>query len=291
LIKDYIPAAYIEELISHALEEDSGLGDITSEILIPCDLKGEAFLLAKESGVVAGIEIAEMVFKKVDADLSIKRLKKDGDRIQKGDVILRVTGNVRSMLKAERVSLNFIQRLSGIATMTDRFVAEVKDLKVEIADTRKTTPGFRLLEKYAVRMGGGRNHRMNLSDAVLIKDNHVDALKVLGMSYQEIVEKAITGAPAGISVEAEARTPEEAEIAAGLGVNIVMLDNMPAGEMSRAVELIAGRAEIEASGGFSLDNIREAARTGIDFISVGSLTHSFRSLDISLEYDAGSMKT
>jgi nicotinate-nucleotide pyrophosphorylase (carboxylating) len=277
----------VDRIIEFALEEDAGRGDITSEALIPCDLQGKAFMLIKEKGVVAGLGVVEKTFHKVDPSIKSQILIRDGDRVNPGDVIMRVSGNLRSLLKAERVALNFIQRLSGIATNTAAYIARVQDLGVDIADTRKTTPGLRVLEKYAVRMGGGRNHRMDLSDAVLIKDNHFAALRALGMSYKEIINKARQNVPAETKVEVEATTLQEALEAAEAGVDIVMLDNMTDGEMARAVEMINGRAEIEASGGFRLDTIRAAAETGVDFISVGALTHSYKSLDISLEIEPG----
>jgi len=284
-LEEVLPKDYLARIIEMALAEDVGRGDVTSETLIPCDLQGKAYMLVKEEGVIAGTTVAEKVFKTVDPDLVIKVQIQDGTAVKFGDIPLLISGTVRSILKAERVSLNFIQRMSGIASTTARYVSRVRDLGVDIADTRKTTPGLRLLEKYAVRMGGGRNHRLDLNDAILIKDNHIAALRALGMSYKEIVGKAQQGAPPELKVEAEARTIQEAIDAVEAGADIVMLDNMPAMEMTRAVELIAGRAEVEASGGVNLENVRAAAETGVDFISVGSLTHSYEALDISLELE------
>ena len=278
-----LPAAVVNSIIENALYEDAGRGDITSEALIPCEMRGKAYILIKEPGVLAGIEVAEKTLHKVDPDLTVEILIPDGSRVNTGDVAMHISGSVRSLLKAERVTLNFLQRLSGIASTTAEYVEKVRGLGVDIADTRKTTPGLRILEKYAVSLGGGRNHRMDLSDAVLIKDNHFAALRALGVSYREAVQKAKQNAPPEIKVEAEAMTVEEAVEAAEAGADIVMLDNMPLEDMARAVELIAGRAEVEASGGFNLSNIRAAAGTGVDFISVGALTHSYKSLDISLE--------
>jgi nicotinate-nucleotide pyrophosphorylase (carboxylating) len=282
---EQLPDDYINKIIGTALAEDTGRGDVTSEALIPPDLQGKAFLLVKAAGVIAGTGIVERVFHQVDPSLRVDIKIQDGTAVKNGDIPLRVSGNVRSLLKAERVALNFIQRLSGIASTTARYVAKVQGLNVDIADTRKTTPGLRLLEKYAVRMGGGRNHRMDLSDAILIKDNHIEALRARGMSFKEIVTRAKNQAPAGIKVEAEARTIEEAQEALAAGADIIMLDNMPVPEMARAVKLIAGRAEVEASGGINLNTVRAAAETGVDFISVGALTHSYNSLDISLELE------
>jgi nicotinate-nucleotide pyrophosphorylase (carboxylating) len=280
-----LPVEYLNFKIDEALKEDVGQGDVTSNTLIPCELKSQAFMLVKEGGVIAGTEIAEAAFKRIDPSLDIIIRIKDGTKINKGDIAMIISGNVRSILKAERVALNFLQRMSGIATTTAKYVAEVEGLGVDIADTRKTTPGLRLLEKYAVRMGGGRNHRMDLSDAILIKDNHIAALRSLGMSYKEIVAKARQDAPPEIKIEAEATTIQEAQDALEVGVDIIMLDNMPIGEMTRAVELIAGRAEVEASGGVNLNNVRAIAESGVDFISVGALTHSYKALDISLELE------
>lgn len=285
-----LPEKKIDAIIDTALAEDLGRGDITSEVLIPCGLEGKAFMLVKEAGVLAGSNIAEKTLHKVDPGLKVEILIQDGSKVKSGDIVMLVAGNVRSMLKAERVALNFIQRLSGIATATSEYVEKVKDLGVDIADTRKTTPGLRLLEKYAVNMGGGRNHRLDLGEAVLIKDNHIDALRILGMTFKEIIEKAKENTPPDIKIEVEARTVEEATQAADMGVDIVMLDNMSIEEMADAVELISGRAEVEASGGITLKNVRAAAQTGVDFISVGALTHSFKSLDISLELETQTLK-
>jgi nicotinate-nucleotide pyrophosphorylase (carboxylating) len=285
-----LPDEYLNRLVSLALEEDSGGGDITSEILIPPALQGKACLLVKAQGVVAGVPVAERVFAIADPCLKIEVLIRDGTPVKYGDIIMCITGNVRSILKAERVALNFIQRMSGIASTTAQYVEKLRELKVDIADTRKTTPALRLLEKYAVSMGGGRNHRLNLSEAVLIKDNHFAAMRILGLSYSEIVLKARNNAPAGMKVEAEASTVEEAVEAVEAGVDIVMLDNMTVMEMKRAVDLIAGRAEVEASGGISLKTVRPVAETGVDFISSGALTHSYNSLDISLELEPQTLK-
>ncbi len=287
---DRLPIDYLDRIVENALKEDIGKGDITSEMLVPCDLQGRAYILIKEEGIIAGIPVVERVFHYIDPSVKMTVQMQDGSRVKNGDVPLQITGNVQSVLKSERVALNFLQRMSGIATTTSQYVAQVKDLGVEIADTRKTTPTFRLLEKYAVRMGGGRNHRMDLGDAVLIKDNHFAALRALGMSYKEIVVKAKQNAPPDIKVEAEATTIQEALDAVEAGVDIIMLDNMSIMEMNRAVDLIAGRAEVEGSGNFRLHNIREAAETGVDFISVGALTHSYKALDISLELEPQTFK-
>jgi nicotinate-nucleotide pyrophosphorylase (carboxylating) len=281
---------YLNEIVSIALDEDSGKGDITSDKLIPADLLGRAYMLVKEGGIIAGNEIVARVFYQVDSQIKVNTQIGDGSEVKIGDVPLLVTGNVRNILKAERVALNFYQRMSGIASMTAQYVACIKDLGVEIADTRKTSPGLRALEKYSVKMGGGRNHRMNLWDAILVKDNHIAALRALGMNYREIVNKARQNTPPEIKVESEARTIQEAIDAVEAGVDIVMLDNMSIPEMARAVQIIAGRAEIEASGGITLKNVREVAETGVDFISIGALTHSAKAMDISLELEPQTFK-
>ena len=281
---------YIDRIVEIALVEDVGKGDITSEILIPVDLQGRAYLLVKEKGVIAGTQVVERVFHKVDPALKVVIQIKDGTAVKNGDVPMIAAGNVRSLLKAERVALNFFQRLSGIASTTAEYVEKVSDLSVDISDTRKTTPVMRALEKYAVRMGGGRNHRMDLHDAILIKDNHIAALRALGINFKEIVARARNCAAEGMIVEAEASTIQEALDAVEAGADIVMLDNMSVMEMAKAVELIGGRAEVEASGGINLENVRAVAETGVDFISIGALTHSYKAMDISFELEPQTFK-
>ena len=285
-----LPIDYLDKIVEIALAEDVGKGDITSEILIPSDLQGRAYMLVKEKGVIAGTLVVERVFHKIDPALSVVIQIQDGSAVKNGDVPMVMAGNVRSILKAERVALNFFQRLSGIASATAEYVEKTHDLFVDVADTRKTTPVLRALEKYAVRMGGGRNHRMDLYDAVLIKDNHFAALRALGMNYKDIVTKARHKVSEGMIVEAEATTIQEALDAVEAGADIVMLDNMSMMEMTKAVELIAGRAEVEASGGINLKNVRSVAETGVDFISIGALTHSFKAMDISLELEPQTFK-
>jgi nicotinate-nucleotide pyrophosphorylase (carboxylating) len=285
-----LPLDYIDKIVEIAIAEDAGQGDVTSEILIPADLQGRAYMLVKQDGVIAGIKVVERVFQQVDSEIKIKIQIEDGTVVKTGDIPMQIAGNVYSILKAERVALNFFQRMSGIASTTALYIAQIKDLNVEIADTRKTTPVLRLLEKYSVKMGGGRNHRMDLSDAILIKDNHFAALRALGMSYRDIVCKAKNLAPSNMIVEAEARTIQEALDAVEAEVDIIMLDNMNIMEMTRAVELIAGRAEVEASGGITIKNVRAVAETGVDFISIGALTHSYNALDISLELEPQTFK-
>lgn len=280
----------IDRIVSQALDEDTGQGDVTSEILIPTGLAGKAIILVKAEGVLAGVDVAGRVFYKVDTSLDYEVLLGDGTKVKNGDVVATVSGKIVSILKAERVALNFLQRLSGIATQTAQYIAKIEGTGVDIADTRKTTPGLRMLEKYAVKMGGGRNHRMNLGDGILIKDNHLAALRGAGMSLKDIVEKAKKCAPNGLKVEVEVVSVEEAVEAAEAGADIVMLDNMKPDDMRRAVELLPDNVEVEASGGITLDTVRIVSETGIDFISVGALTHSVKALDISLELDARSFK-
>lgn len=275
----------IDAIIDLALAEDTGLGDITSEILIPRELRGKASLLVKAEGVLAGGELARDIFLRVDPSLEFKLLIKDGSKIKAGDIIGTVSGRVTGILKAERVVLNFMQRLSGIASQTAQYVAEMEGCRAKIVDTRKTTPGLRALEKYAVRMGGGQNHRMNMSDAVLIKDNHIAALRLQGMSLQEVVAKAKKEAPKGMTVEVEVTTPEEAREAAQAGATMIMFDNMCPDDMRRALSLLPKGVRTEASGGITLETVRAAAMTGVDIISIGALTHSVKALDISLELE------
>jgi nicotinate-nucleotide pyrophosphorylase (carboxylating) len=288
--KFQIPQEQIDSIIDLALAEDISHGDITSEGLIPLELQGKASILAKAEGIIAGGEVTKRVFLKVDPSLKVELLIKDGARVKPGDIVATIFGNVISILKAERVALNFLQRLSGIASLTAKFIAKTKGLKVKITDTRKTTPGLRLLEKYAVRIGGGENHRFHLGDGILIKDNHLAALRALGMNIKDIVAKAKQNAPQGVKVEVEASTIQEALDAAEAGADIIMLDNMSPDEMRRVVSLIPSGVKIEASGGINLDNVRAAAMAGVDFISIGALTHSAKALDISLELEPQTLK-
>ena len=275
----------VEAIIDLALAEDTGHGDVTSRILIPPALQGKAGLLVKAEGVVAGGELAREIFLKVDPSLKIDLLIKDGAKIKPGDIIGTVSGKVTSILKAERVVLNFMQRLSGIASQTAQYVAKIEGCKAKIVDTRKTTPGLRELEKYAVRMGGGQNHRMHMGDAVLIKDNHIAALWKRGMSLQAVVQKAKEKAPGGMTVEVEVTTPEEAREAAKAGATMIMFDNMNPDAMRHALSLFPKGVRTEASGGITLETVRAAAMTGVDIISIGALTHSVKALDISLELE------
>ena len=272
----------LDSIIDRALAEDISGGDITSEALLPPGLQGKAVIRVKAKGVLAGGEVAKRVFLRVDPSLKIEIIIKDGARVKPGDMLAAISGTVMSIFKAERVALNFLQRLSGIATETARFVARAQGLPVTILDTRKTTPGLRLLEKYAVRTGGGQNHRLDLSDGILIKDTHLAALRALGMDLPGIITRAKRNAPHHLKVEIEVSTVEEAVEAAAAGADIIMLDNMSPEEMRRAASLAPAGVKLEASGGITLKNIGAAARSGVDFISIGALTHSPRALDMSL---------
>ncbi len=280
----------IDNIIDLALVEDISHGDVTSEALIPPELQGKASLLVKAEGIVAGGEVAKRVFLRVDPSLKVEVLIEDGTNVKPGDIVATVSGRVVSILKAERVTLNFLQRLSGIASQTAQYVAKTRGFVVNISDTRKTTPGLRLLEKYAVRVGGGQSHRFHLGDGILIKDNHIAALRALGMSLKDIVAKAKQNAPQGLTVEVEVKTTQEALDGVEGGADIIMLDNMSPGEMRHVVSLVAGRVRIEASGGITLANVRAAAGAGVDVISIGALTHSAKALDISLELESQTLK-
>lgn len=270
----------IEAVIGIALKEDMPQGDITSESIIPPGSKSKAVILAKEAGVLAGMDVARRVFQRIDASLEFKKIMEDGQIFREGDKLAELQGPSISLLKGERTALNFLQRMSGIATATHKFVQALKGTKAEILDTRKTTPGLRALEKYAVRMGGGLNHRFNLSEMVLIKDNH---LKLVG-SIPEAVKRAKKRIKPGIRVEVEVTSLEEAKQALRSGADVIMLDNMPIEKMRKVVKWAKGKVQLEVSGKVTLSKAREIGSLGVDFISVGSLTHSYKSVDISLEF-------
>lgn len=269
----------LQRKIEEWLFEDVGHGDITTMTTIPADEKGTGILYAKEPGMIAGLDIAEQVFHTVDHELDFQRLVPEGSQVQKGDVIAEVTGSVQAILTGERLALNLLQRLSGIATRTQLFVREISHTQARVVDTRKTTPGLRLLEKYAVRVGGGHNHRFALYDAVLIKDNHS---KGAG-GIKEAVRKAREAIPHTMKIEVEAESLKQVHEALEAGADIIMLDNMSCDMMREAVQIIQGKAIIEASGGVTLETVRAIAETGVDVISVGGLTHSVTALDISLD--------
>jgi nicotinate-nucleotide pyrophosphorylase [carboxylating] (EC 2.4.2.19) len=270
----------VDYLIDLALEEDLPAGDITTEAIVPPGLSASGVFLAKEDGVLAGIEMAAKVFQRIDPSITFKKIKDDGQEFKDGEILAEVKGKAASLLKAERTALNFLQRLSGISTLTRAFVQEVSGTKAVILDTRKTTPGWRYLEKYAVRMGGGQNHRKNLSEMMLIKDNHI---RIAG-GITAALKRAKGKITAGIKIEVEATTLDEVKEALTGGADMIMLDNMSLEQIRRAVELVAGRVPLEVSGKVNLQIVRQIALTGVDYISVGALTHSFKSADISLEF-------
>ena len=273
----------VQDLIERALTEDQSFSDPTTESLIPNDLKGSGVVRCKAKGILAGVDVSLAVFRRIDPSLQTDGLLADGDPIEPGDAIARIEGRVASILRAERPALNFIQRMSGIATDTSQYVNAVAGLSAKIVDTRKTVPGLRYLDKYAVKAGGGANHRLNLADGILIKDNHVAALRSQGLGLKETVKLALERASHTIKVEVEVTNLEELEEALAAGAHIIMLDNMSLGDMRRAVEMASGRAVVEASGGISLETVRAVAETGVDLVSIGSLTHSAKALDISLD--------
>ncbi|MBW2553241.1 MAG: carboxylating nicotinate-nucleotide diphosphorylase [Deltaproteobacteria bacterium] len=268
-----------DKLIEIALREDIGDGDITTSSIVSTPLEATAHLVAKEGLILAGIDIFHRVYKKLDADLELIKHFEDGDEVSQGSIIGEISGEVAVILKGERIALNFLQRLSGIATLTHKFVMKVKSYPVKILDTRKTTPGWRALEKYAVKMGGGENHRFGLFDAVLIKDNHISAAGGIG----EAVRRVKDNVPHSFKIEVETSNLQEVKEALDSGVNTIMLDNMSTEMMKEAVAVVNKRVLVEASGNTGLDNIEEIAAAGVDFISVGALTHSAKAVDISLK--------
>lgn len=272
----------IDRLIQDALDEDlNQTGDITSEWSVPKAQQGKAVFIAKETGVIAGLPIAERIFYLVDPNLSFSSLKQDGDIVFEKDQFAYVKGSLKSILTAERTALNFLQQLSGTTTMTHEYVQLIKHTKAALLDTRKTLPRMRWLQKYAVRMGGGQNHRFGLFDMVLIKDNHIDAAGGISQAL-ELCYSQMQSIGKKVKVEIETKNMEEVKEALKFPVDRIMLDNMSCAMMKEAVQRIAGKAEIEASGNVSLDTIQNIAETGVDFISVGALTHSVKAFDISL---------
>ncbi len=268
----------LTQLISLALNEDSGFGDITSESLLTPDLPGKGIVVAKEEMIIAGIPVAVRVFQMLDPDAAVASAFRDGDAVAKGDIILEVECDLINMLKGERVALNFMQRLSGIATLTRSFVRALGDSKVRLTDTRKTIPGWRSVEKAAVRAGGAFNHRMSLYDGVLIKDNHIAVSGGVANAVTE-VRKKISHL---MKIEVEVSNMDEVQEAVDANADVIMLDNMDLEQMKQAVGLIAGRAVVEASGTVTLDNLKAIAKTGVDVISSGALTHQARAMDMSM---------
>lgn len=271
----------IERIIENALIEDMPFGDITTDSIFDGSEKSSAKLVAKEKGVIAGLLVAEMVFHKIDKNTVFEQISKEGEKVEPGTVIAKISGSSASLLKAERVALNFLQRMCGIATTTRKYADKLEKTEVLVADTRKTTPGLRILEKYAVRTGGGTNHRFSLSDAVMIKDNHIKAAG----GIKPAVEKARKNIPHTTKVEVETTNYDEVRQALDAGADIIMLDNMNKTEIEKAIAIIGGKATVEVSGNITFDNISEKAVCGINIISSGSLTHSVSSMDISMKFE------
>ncbi|PKB82451.1 MAG: nicotinate-nucleotide diphosphorylase (carboxylating) [SAR202 cluster bacterium Io17-Chloro-G9] len=275
----------VHQLIDAALTEDQVFSDPTTMSLVPPEIMGVGMIRAKAHGILAGADVALTVFQRVDPSLDTQALLSDGAELSPGSEIARVSGSAGSILRAERIALNFLQRMSGIASDTQIYVQAVHGLGACIVDTRKTAPGHRYLDKYAVRMGGGHNHRLNLADGILIKDNHIQALRSRELGLPEVIALALSRASHTIKVEVEVETLEEVREAVAAGAHIIMLDNMPVDTMRQAMEIVAGKAVVEASGGIDLETVRAVAETGVDLISVGALTHSAKALDISLDLE------
>ncbi len=269
----------IDKIIDTALEEDLGPGDITTSAIIDPSTKGEARILAKEDIILAGIEIFSRVFSRLDPEIVVEHTYHDGDVVPNGDDIGIVRGSMRGILSGERTALNFLQHLSGIATLTRTYIEKIDPSSVRVIDTRKTTPGLRILEKYAVRMGGGFNHRFGLFDGILIKDNHIAAAGSISEALAKIKEKL----PHTLKIEVEVDDIKGVEEAIGAGVDAILLDNMSVKEMKKSVSIAGGRVLLEASGGITLESIWDISETGVNLISVGAITHSARSVNISLE--------
>lgn len=276
-----LPAFYVDDIIKNAIKEDINYIDEATAFVIPEDSVTSARFVSKADGVLCGIEIAVRVFTLLDPKVEVELLKKDGDEIKKGDLIARFKGKTQSLLMGERTALNLVQHLSGVATQTHTAVKLVEGTGVSIADTRKTLPGLRAMQKYAVMCGGGKNHRFNLSDAAMLKDNHIDA----GGGILKTVEKLRCHIGHTVKIEVETRTLDEVKEAVEAKADIIMLDNMTADETAECVKYINGRALTEASGNITLENIREKAQCGVDIISMGSLTHSVTAFDISMKID------
>ena len=279
--KEYIP--FVDDLIELAIREDIGDGDHSSLSCIPHDERGRMKLVVKQEGILAGVEVAQRVLKRLDPEVKFEQLLEDGARIKPGDIAFYVEGRLISLLQAERILLNIMQRMSGVATQTAIYVKELEGLKTKVLDTRKTTPGMRVLDKMAVKLGGGENHRIGLFDMVILKDNHIDfaggILKAIPRVREYLKEKG-----KNIPIEVEVRSLDDIrDVFAAGGCDRIMLDNFTPEMTREAVKLIDGRIEIESSGGITLKNLREYAECGVDFISVGALTHQIKSLDLSLK--------
>ena len=284
-LSDFITDAALHRLAERALDEDLGRGDVTSDLLVPADAVARAVVRTRADGVIAGLEVMALVFEVADPHVKVTALAEDGSSVGRGQDLAIVSGAARCMLHGERVALNFLQRLSGVATLTAKYVEATRSSRARIVDTRKTTPGLRALEKYAVRAGGGFNHRRDLSDAMLIKDNHLAAIAARRLSLVEAVKTARASMPHTMKIEIEVDRLDQIPDALAAGADIILLDNMSTEELRQAVALIGGRAITEASGGVNLATVGEIAATGVDVISVGALTHSAPVLDIGLDFE------
>jgi nicotinate-nucleotide pyrophosphorylase (carboxylating) len=278
-----LPLHIIEAVVAQALAEDIGHGDLTTQTAIPAAVQSTAHIVTREAGVVAGLPVVIAVFHQLDPRLKVLLHVDDGATVAAGTKLATVVGSARSILSGERVALNLLQRLSGIATMTAQYVAAVANTKAKILDTRKTTPGLRALEKYAVRVGGGYNHRFGLYDGVMLKDNHLAILAAQGIDLVSAIKQVRQHLGPMVQIEVEVESVDAAIAAAESGADLILLDNMPLDQLRLAVQAIAGRAKTEASGGVTLQTVRAIAETGVDYISVGALTHSVRALDIGLD--------
>lgn len=272
---------YIDNIINTAIAEDINYLDVTTDYLIPEGHTSNAYYVAKDTGVLCGIEIAKRVFEIVGNDVDFDILIQDGTKVKKGDIIARMKGNTATLLKGERTALNILQHMSGIATATNKCVELVQGTNAQITDTRKTLPGLRALQKYAVTVGGGKNHRYNLSDGAMLKDNHIDAYGGITLAVQALRGKI----GHMVKIEVEVRTMDELKEALSAGADVIMLDNMSCEQMAECVKFVDGKAKLEASGNITAQNIREVAQTGVDIISLGALTHSVKCFDISMRID------
>ena len=282
-MSDTLADGVVRAIVSRALEEDLGPGDVTTQATVASGARCRAEIVAREPGVIAGLEIAGAVFAALDREVAFEALVAEGAQVEAGAAVARLTGPARAVLAGERTALNFLQRMSGIATLTRRYVDAVQGTKARICDTRKTAPGLRALDKYAVRAGGGHNHRFGLFDGLLIKDNHIRAAG----GIESAVRLARSSAHHVLRVEVEAQTHAEVQEALSAGADVIMLDNMSPDEVARAVGFIAGRCEVEVSGGVRLETVRALAECGVDYISIGALTHSAPALDLALEFGDG----
>lgn len=283
MIPPYINEKQLQRLILEAIREDIGEGDHSTLAIFPEDKQGKANLIAREKGIIAGLHVAEMIFRNFDEKMRIRYFKKDGDPVNRDEEIFELNGKIRAILSAERLSLNVLQRMSGIASATNQLVEKISPYRAILLDTRKTTPNFRMLEKWAVKLGGGENHRLGLFDMVMLKDNHIDFAGGIKPAI-EAVKKYLVQKGKTLKIEVETRSLREVkEVLETGGIDVIMLDNMTVGEMKEAVQMIHGRYKTEASGNITERNIEEIAACGVDYISVGAITHSSKSLDISLK--------